>query len=241
MNQKKNLMDNSDKLKQKLKQYNFRSFLVHAPYAINICSNNEKLLKYSKEIIIEDIKYMESLFSEFLMYNVHPGNHLFQGINKGINIISNSLNEIINKNKKTIILIETMSGKGTEVGSKFEDIAKIIDLIENKNKIGVCIDTCHIFSAGYDIVNQLSEVLDEFNTIINIKKLKAIHLNDSFMKFNSKKDRHEKLGKGFIGLKSLIEIINHSNIKNIPFILETPNDVNGYKKEIELLKNNYNI
>ena len=169
-------------------------------------------------------------------YNFHPGSHLKQGVEKGIEYISEMLNTTLKKEQTTTVLLETMAGKGSEVGSKFEELRMIIDRTKLDGKLGVCLDTCHVYDAGYDIVNNLDGVISEFDRIIGLERLKAIHLNDSKNPFASHKDRHEKIGEGSIGLDAVKRIINHPKLKDLPFFLETPNDSEGYAKEIALLK-----
>jgi len=173
------------------------------------------------------------------MYNFHPGSHVSQGVEVGIEYISSMLNEVIKKDQKTIILLETMAGKGSEVGRSFEEIKAIIDKVELNEKLGVCLDTCHVYDGGYDIVNDLDGVLSEFDKVIGLDRLKAIHLNDSKNPFASHKDRHEKIGDGSLGLEAIERIINHEKLMDLPFFLETPNDIDGYEKEIALLKTLY--
>ena len=170
------------------------------------------------------------------MYNFHPGSHVGQGIDVGIQLIIDALNEILFKEQKTIVLLETMAGKGSEVGRSFEEIKRIIDGVELKEKLGVCLDTCHVYDAGYNIVDDLDGILDEFDRVIGLDKLKAVHINDSKNPFESHKDRHEKIGEGTIGTGTFEKIINNSRLKNLPFYLETPNELEGYEKEIRLLK-----
>lgn len=212
-----------------------KKIVAHAPYTLNPCSDNPNTAEFAELVFVDDLKRMEFIPHNY--YNFHPGSHVGQGIEVGINKIATLLNKIITPTQTTTILLETMSGKGSEVGSTFEQIQEIITKVDLKDKIGVCLDTCHVYSAGYDIVNKLDEVLDSFDKIIGINKLKVIHLNDSKMPFSSHKDRHEKIGKGTIGLDAFVNIINHPKLKNIPFILETPNDLNGWKQEIAMLKN----
>lgn len=216
----------------------FGKLIAHAPYTVNPCSNSSKTREFARMIIEDDLKRMEYIPGNY--YNFHPGNHVGQGIELSIEVISNLLNDLINPNQSTIVLLETMSGKGTEVGSQFEELKAIIDNIKIKDKIGVCIDTCHIYDAGYDIVQNLDKVLEEFNNIIGLDKLYAIHLNDSLNPFASHKDRHAKIGEGYIGLEGINNIINHPKLCQLPFILETPTDLNGHKEEINMLKQNYN-
>ena len=212
-----------------------KKIVSHAPYTLNPCSDNPSTAEFAELVFIDDLKRMELIPHNY--YNFHPGSHVGQGAEIGIKKIADLLNKIITPTQTTTILLETMSGKGSEVGSTFEEIQSIINLTELKDKIGVCLDTCHVYSAGYDIVNELDSVLEKFDNIIGLNKLKAIHLNDSKMPFNSRKDRHEQIGKGSIGIDATVNIINHPKLKHLPFILETPNDINGWKQEIDLLRN----
>lgn len=219
------------------KDNNFGVLLAHAPYTLNACSADENTRKFAKEMMADDLIRME--YTPNNLYNFHPGSHVKQGAEVGINYIVELLNEVIKPEQTTTILLETMAGKGTEVGRSFEEIAEIISRVELKDHMGVCLDTCHVYDAGYDIVNDLDSVLDEFDRIIGLDKLKAIHLNDSKNPFKSHKDRHEKIGEGFIGLEGVKRIINHPKLRHLPFFLETPNELDGYAKEIELLKSVY--
>lgn len=230
--------DDINKLRDLMNEYNFSKILAHAPYTLNACSKDESTRKFAFEIMEDDLKRMEYIPNN--LYNFHPGSHLKQGSKIGIEFISEHLNKLLKKEQTTKVLLETMAEKGTEVGRSFEEIAEIISRIELKKHIGVCLDTCHVYDAGYDIVNDLDKVLEEFDTIIGLDKLCAIHLNDSKNPFNSHKDRHEKIGEGSIGLNAITQIINHPKLKDIPFYLETPNKLDGYKKEIEILRNAYN-
>lgn len=217
------------------KENNFAKVVAHAPYTMNLCSSADHICEFSKNIFAEDLEKLENIPGNF--YNFHPGSHTGQGVEIGIQKITDALNEILKVNQSTTVLLETMAGKGSEVGGNFEELKKIIDNIELKDKIGVCLDTCHIFDGGYDIVNNLEGVLEEIDKIIGIEKLKAIHLNDSKNPCGSKKDRHEKIGKGNIGLKAFERIINHKYLSGLPFILETPQeDLKGYADEISVLK-----
>ena len=229
--------DDINKLRDLMNEYNFSKILAHAPYTLNACSKDESTRKFAFEIMEDDLKRMEYIPNN--LYNFHPGSHLKQGSKIGIEFISEHLNKLLKKEQTTKVLLETMAGKGTEVGRSFEEIAEIISRIELKKHIGVCLDTCHVYDAGYDIVNDLDKVLEEFDTIIGLDKLCAIHLNDSKNPFNSHKDRHEKIGEGSIGLNAITKIINHPKLKDIPFYLETPNKLDGYKKEIQLLRERY--
>lgn len=220
-----------------IKEHKFVKILAHAPYTLNPCSADKRVRDLAKEIFIDDLKRME--YTPGNMYNFHPGSHVGQGIDTGIKIISETLNEVLTKEQTTTVLLETMSGKGSEIGSKFEELKQIIDLVELKDKVGVCLDTCHIYDGGYDIVNDLDAVIKQFDNIIGLEKLKAIHLNDTKNPFASHKDRHEKIGKGHLGLDVISKVINHPKLKNLPFYLETPNEIEGYAKEIKMLKEVY--
>ncbi len=214
---------------------NFVSVIAHAPYTMNLCSGKEHIRNFSKNIFKEDLLRIESVPGA--LYNFHPGSHIGQGTEKGIYLISEELNEALKPEQKTIVLLETMAGKGSEIGGCFEELKKIIDNVQLKEKVGVCLDTCHVFDGGYDIVNNLSEVLENFDRIIGMDKLKAIHLNDSKNICGSRKDRHEQIGKGNIGINTFENIINCKYLKNLPFILETPQEkLSGYADEIKLLK-----
>ncbi|MGL4874942.1 MAG: deoxyribonuclease IV [Clostridium sp.] len=226
-----------DGLLKIMKENNFSQILAHAPYTLNACSGTESTREFAIDMMRDDLERMEYLPGN--LYNFHPGSHVKQGVDVGINYIVNMLNTVIKEDQNTTILLETMAGKGTEIGRNFEEIAEIIDRVEFKEKMGVCLDTCHIHDGGYDIVNDLDGVLDQFDKIIGLDKLKAIHLNDSKNVVNSHKDRHEKIGEGEIGIDAIEKIINNERLKGIPFFLETPNDLDGYKKEIELLRNLY--
>ena len=203
--------------------------LAHAPYTINVCSADEKIRRFGIETMKDDLLRLDLVSN--CMYNFHPGSHVGQGIDVGIQLIIDALNEILFKEQKTIVLLETMAGKGSEVGRSFEEIKRIIDGVELKEKLGVCLDTCHVYDAGYNIVDDLDGILDEFDRVIGLDKLKAVHINDSKNPFESHKDRHEKIGEGTIGTGTFEKIINNSRLKNLPFYLETPNELEGYEKE----------
>ncbi|MCI6691072.1 MULTISPECIES: deoxyribonuclease IV [unclassified Clostridium] len=219
------------------KENNFATILAHAPYTLNACSADERTREFAREMMEDDLRRME--FMPNNLYNFHPGSHVKQGVEIGINYIVELLNNVLKEDQTTTVLLETMAGKGSEVGRTFEEIAEIISRVELKDKMGVCLDTCHVYDAGYDIVNNLDGVLDEFDRIIGLDRLKAIHLNDSKNPFKSHKDRHEKIGEGFLGLDAITNIINHPKLKHLPFFLETPNELDGYAKEIELLRSRY--
>lgn len=217
-----------------IEENKFASILCHAPYTYNLCSANESTREFAKKAFREDLLRLETL--PVYLYNFHPGSHVGLGIDKGIELIISMLNDIIFPEMTTFILLETMSGKGSEIGSKFEEIKEIIDGVKHNENIGVCMDTCHLFSAGYDIVNDLDGVLDEFDCTIGLERLKAIHLNDSMMPFGCHKDRHAEIGKGEIGIDAIFNIITHEKLKGMPFFLETPLEDDGHKDEIKKLK-----
>ncbi|SUY46496.1 AP endonuclease, family 2 [Clostridium putrefaciens] len=219
------------------KENNFGKILAHAPYTLNPCSADDRNREFAIEIMKDDLNRME--YIPHNLYNFHPGNHVKQGVEAGIEYIVYAINSILKEEQTTKVLLETMSGKGTEIGRNFEEIAEIIKGVSLKDHIGVCLDTCHIHDAGYDIVNELDKVLDEFDRIIGLDKLCAIHLNDSKNPFKSHKDRHETIGEGYIGLDAISNIINHPRLCHLPFFLETPNELEGHKREIELLKGVY--
>ena len=198
----------------------------------------EKIRDFARRTMKDDLQRMEYVPGNY--YNFHPGNHVGQGSEKGIELIAEILNEIMTKDQTTTVLLETMAGKGTEIGRNFSEIRAIYDKVNLKEKIGVCLDTCHVFDGGYDVVNKLDDVLLEFDNIIGLEKLKAIHLNDSKHGFESHKDRHEKIGEGSIGFEAMKKIINHPKLKHLPFLLETPNELSGYADEIKMLKEAYN-
>ena len=219
------------------KENNFAVILGHAPYTLNACSGSEDTRKFALQVMTDDLKRMELIPGNF--YNFHPGSHVKQGVEVGINYIVDMLNAILKPEQNTTVLLETMAGKGTEIGRSFEELKEILDRVELSNRMGVCLDTCHVHDAGYDIVNNLDGVLDEFDKVIGLNKLYAIHLNDSKNPLGSHKDRHEKIGKGFIGIEAITRIINHPKLKGIPFFLETPNELSGYAEEIKLLRSLY--
>lgn len=220
------------------KEKGFAKILAHAPYTLNPCAEKDYVREFTLNTMADDLERME--FTPYNLYNFHPGSHVGQGIEKGIELISDALNTILKPTYTTTVLLETMAGKGSEVGSKFEEIRAIIDNVKENHLLGVCLDTCHVYDAGYDIVNDLDGVLKEFDKIIGLDRLKAIHINDSKNIYASHKDRHEKIGEGSIGLDAFKRIINHDALRNLPFFLETPNENDGYKAEIAILKGLYN-
>lgn len=215
----------------------FGKIVAHAPYTMNACAAKEDLRDFAREIMADDMKRMEATPGNY--YNFHPGSHVGQGVETGIQKIAEILNDVLTDEQSTTVLLETMAGKGSEVGGRFEEIRAIMNLVEKKEKLGVCLDTCHVWDAGYDIVNHLDEVLEEFDHIIGLSNLKAIHLNDSMNGLGSHKDRHAKIGQGEIGLEALSAVTRHPALKGIPFILETPNDDAGWAEEISLLREKY--
>ena len=222
---------------QKIREENnFGKLLAHAPYTMNLAAANDDTYEFAKMVIREDVKRMDSIGVEYICF--HPGSHVGGGVEEGTRKIIEGLNQAITGDENITVLLETMSGKGTEIGRSFEEIRAIIDGVEHNERMGVCMDTCHIFSAGYDIVNDLDGVLDEFDRVIGLDRLKTIHLNDSMMPFGKNKDRHAGIGEGEIGMKALLEVINHPKLRDIPFFLETPYDDEGHGREITMLKEN---
>lgn len=216
---------------------NFAPIVAHAPYTLNACSADEKIRELAKVTMADDLRRMEYVPNNY--YNFHPGSHVKQGVEVGTDYIVEMLNSILTPQQTTTVLLETMAGKGSEIGRSFNELKDILDRVELKEKMGVCLDTCHIWDGGYNIVDDLDRVVDEFDSIIGLDKLYAIHLNDSKNVMNSHKDRHETIGNGYIGLEALARVINHPQLKNLPFELETPNDLQGYAKEIEILRQLY--
>ena len=204
---------------------------------MNACAAREELRDFARETFRDDLRRMEYTPGNY--YNFHPGSHVGQGAETGIRKIAEILNDVLTDDQSTTVLLETMSGKGSEMGRNFQEIRSILDLVDKKEKMGVCLDTCHVWDGGYDIVHDLDGVLDEFDQIIGLSKLKAVHLNDSLNDLGSHKDRHARIGEGRIGLEALINVIRHPALKGIPFILETPNDDEGWTKEIFLLRDAY--
>lgn len=211
--------------------------LAHAPYTLNACAKDEGLREFAKNVMEDDLMRLSHIPGA--MYNFHPGSHVKQGSEIGIELIAGHLNSILREEQKTTVLLETMAGKGSEVGRTFEEIREIINRVDLKEHLGVCLDTCHVYDGEYDIVNHLDEVLEEFDQVIGLTRLKAIHLNDSKNPFGSHKDRHEKIGEGSIGFEAMERIINHPKLRELPFYLETPNELPGYAAEIALLKEHY--
>ena len=225
-----------EKFLELARENQFGKLVAHAPYTMNACAAKENLRDFAREVMEDDLKRMENTPGNY--YNFHPGSHVGQGVEQGIEYIAKALNEVLTKNQSTTVLLETMAGKGTEIGRSFEEIKTIIDKVSLKEKLGICLDTCHINDAGYD-VSDIDKVLNEFDKIIGLEYLKAIHLNDSMNELGSHKDRHQKIGEGTIEITNFEKIINHPVLRDLPFYLETPNDLTGYAKEISLLRNLY--
>lgn len=217
-----------------LEENRFAPILAHAPYTLNACAADEGLRQYAVDVMVDDIWRMDHFPGA--MYNFHPGSHVKQGVEVGIDLIAQALNKILKPEQKTVVLLETMAGKGSEVGRAFEELRAIIDRVELDGKLGVCLDTCHVFDGGYNIVDELDRVVDDFDKVIGLERLKAVHLNDSKNPMGSHKDRHEVLGAGFIGLDALTRVARHAALKNLPFYLETPNELPGYAKEIAMMR-----
>ena len=225
-------------LRDILKENHFATITAHAPYTLNACSAEASIRQFAIETMEDDLKRMELL--PYNYYNFHPGSHVKQGVEKGICYIAEMLNTVLKPEQTTTVLLETMAGKGSEIGRSFEELRAILDKVELQDKMGICMDTCHVHDGGYDIVNHLEEVLAEFDAVIGLEKLKAIHLNDSKNVLGSHKDRHEVIGGGYIGLEAIVNIITHPKLRNLPFYLETPNELEGYGREIALLHEKYN-
>lgn len=208
--------------------------VAHAPYTLNPCSAKEETREFALQTMRDDLERMEYLPGNY--YNFHPGSHVGQGIEKGISLIAQTLNEILTPGQRTTVLLETMAGKGSEVGSRFEELERILELVECPELVGVCLDTCHVYDAGYDIAGDLEGVLNTFDRVIGLEKLKAVHVNDTKNPMGSHKDRHEKIGEGFLGLEALRRTVHHPKLCGLPFCLETPNELAGYEAEIRLLR-----
>ena len=221
-------------LRDLMTENRFGTLVAHAPYTLNPCSDKPHAREFARECMADDLVRMESVPGNF--YNFHPGSHVGQGADSGIELISALLNEVLRPEQTTTVLLETMAGKGTEVGRSFQELAQIIEQVELSDRMGVCLDTCHVHDAGYDIVNDLDGVLEEFDRVVGIDRLRAVHLNDSKNELGSRKDRHECIGMGSIGLEAFKRIVNHPALRDLPFILETPNELPGYAREIELLR-----
>ena len=225
------------KFQEIAREHEFGKIVAHAPYTLNDGAAKENLRDFARNTFSDDLKRMEATPGNY--YNFHPGSHVGQGIEVGIQKIAEVLNAVLTEEQTTTVLLETMAGKGSEVGSHFQELRAIMDLVEKRDKLGICLDTCHVWDGGYDIVNDLDGVLTEFDRIIGLDHLKAIHLNDSLNPLGSHKDRHARIGEGQIGLDALVRVIRHPALEGKPFILETPNDDEGWTREIALLRERY--
>ena len=229
--------DDAARLRDLMKEHAFGPIVAHAPYTMNACAAKENLRTFAETMMADDLVRMEQ--TPHQLYNFHPGSHVGQGAERGIELIAAQLNHVLKSGQTTTVLLETMAGKGTEVGRSFEELRAIIDRVELSDHLGVCLDTCHVWDAGYDIVGDLDGVLAEFDRIIGLGRLRAIHLNDSLNPRGAHKDRHAKIGAGEIGLEALVRVLNHPKLRGLPFILETPNDAAGYAAEIKLLRSRF--
>lgn len=221
-------------LRELLTAHRFAPLIAHAPYTLNLCGAEEKNRRFAQETMADDLTRLEHLPGQY--YNFHPGSHVGQGIDTGIDLIAAGLNAILRPDQSTTVLLETMAGKGTEVGGRFEELRAILDQVELGDKMGVCLDTCHVSDAGYDLIHDLDGVLTEFDRVIGLSRLKAIHLNDSKNPAGSRKDRHACIGEGCIGLEALTRVVRHPALRELPFCLETPNELPGYAREIALMR-----
>lgn len=219
------------------REHNFVRLVAHAPYTMNLCAAKENIRTFALEMLTDDLRRMEVIPGNY--YNFHPGSHVGQGIEKGVELIAEHLNQAMFPEQTTTVLLETMAGKGSEVGRSFEELRAIMDRVTLNDKLGICLDTCHVWDGGYDIVTNLDSVLEEFDRVIGIDRLKAIHINDSLNPLGSHKDRHARIGEGCIGLAALSAVTTHPKLCHLPFILETPNDNEGYAEEIALLRNRF--
>lgn len=229
--------DDIRQLKQLMKEHDFAPLFVHGAYTMNLASDKERVRDFAKTILKDDLERLEKITNCYYIF--HPGSHVGQGAERGIELIVDALNEVITEDNKVTILLEGMSGKGTEIGRNMEELRAIIDGVKHNENLGICIDTCHLYSSGYDIVKDLDGVLQEIDRVIGIDRLKAVHLNDSKVEFASNKDRHEIIGEGTIGLPTIIKVINHPLLRDLPFNLETPNEPIDHKEEIEILRKEY--
>lgn len=229
--------DDIAEFKKLSKEYGIDVILAHAPYTLNCCSAKPEVREFAINTMKDDLERMEYIPNN--LYNFHPGSHVGQGIETGIEQIIEALNIVLTSEQSTTVLLETMAGKGSEIGSQFQEIRQIMDGVKLQEKLGVCLDTCHVSDSGYDIVKDLEGVLEEFDDVIGLEHLKAIHLNDSMNPLASHKDRHQKIGQGTLGIETFEKIINHPKLRDLPFFLETPNELEGYAKEIAMLKEIY--
>ena len=221
-------------LVQLMAEHRFAPIIAHAPYTLNLCGESEGNREFARETMADDLRRLEHVPGQY--YNFHPGSHVGQGVETGIDLIAQGLNAILTPDLHTTVLLETMAGKGSEVGSRFEELRAILDRVELSAKMGVCLDTCHVSDGGYDIIRDLDGVLEEFDRILGLNRLKAVHLNDSKNPPGSRKDRHACIGQGEIGLEALARVVRHPALRDLPFCLETPNELPGYQREIALMR-----
>lgn len=226
--------EDASALEKLMEREHFGTLVAHAPYTMNVCAAKPDIREFSRNVLVEDLERMEYVPGSF--YNFHPGSHVGQGEDAAIPLIADAINRAIRPEHTTTVLLETMAGKGSEVGRTFEELRRIIELVEQKDKVGVCFDTCHVWDGGYDIVNRLDQVLEEFDRVIGLDRLKAVHFNDSMNPCGSHKDRHQKIGEGQIGGEALRRVATHPLLQGKPFILETPNDDEGYAREIAMIR-----
>ena len=221
-------------LVQLMAEHRFAPIIAHAPYTLNLCGESEGNREFARETMADDLRRLEHVPGQY--YNFHPGSHVGQGVETGIDLIAQGLNAILTPDLHTTVLLETMAGKGSEVGGRFEELRAILDRVELSDKMGVCLDTCHVSDGGYDIIRDLDGVLEEFDRILGLNRLKAVHLNDSKNPPGSRKDRHACIGQGEIGLEALARVVRHPALRDLPFCLETPNELPGYRREIALMR-----
>lgn len=217
-----------------MREHRFAPIVAHAPYTLNLCGAEAANREFARTTMADDLRRMEYVPGQY--YNFHPGSHVGQGVETGISYIAEGLNEIIKAEQTTTVLLETMAGKGSEVGGRFEELREIIDRVRLSDHVGVCLDTCHVSDGGYDIINDLDGVLTEFDRVIGLQRLKAVHLNDSKNPAGARKDRHACIGDGYLGLEALTRVVRHPVLKDLPFCLETPNELPGYAREIALMR-----
>ncbi|MCX4305626.1 MAG: deoxyribonuclease IV [Acetatifactor sp.] len=223
-----------DAMKEHFGTAGIASPLAHAPYTLNACAKEERTRAFALETLADDLRRLEMIPG--VMYNFHPGSHVGQGAEEGIRLIADALNRTLWEGMHTVVLLETMAGKGTEVGRSFEELRAVIDRVELSDQVGICLDTCHVWDGGYDIAGDLEQVLEEFEQVLGLSRLRAVHLNDSMNPCGARKDRHQKIGQGCIGMEAFRRIVTHPKLRELPFYLETPNELDGYQAEIQLLR-----
>lgn len=228
------LQEDVDAMKEHFGTAGIASPLAHAPYTLNACAKEERTREFALETLADDLRRLEMIPG--VMYNFHPGSHVGQGAEEGIRLIADALNRTLWEGMHTVVLLETMAGKGTEVGRSFEELRAVIDRVELSDRVGICLDTCHVWDGGYDIAGDLERVLEEFEQVLGLSRLRAVHLNDSMNPCGARKDRHQKIGQGCIGMEAFRGIVTHPKLRELPFYLETPNELDGYQAEIQLLR-----